>query len=88
MSEFGEETRYMNTVQLIEILKKITINTHVTRNMMEDGKFIHAHRKNDAVIDQLSLLMTRLAESLSEQPAEPELTDEQKKAIATTPRNS
>ncbi len=80
----------MNTVQLIEILKKITINAHVTRSMMEDGKVIYAHRKNDAVIDQLSLLMTRLAESMTDQPAEapPEFTDEQKKAMATTPRNS
>jgi len=54
----------MNTVQVIEILKKITINSHITRSLIEDGKFIYAHRKNDAVIDQLSLLMSKLADSL------------------------
>lgn len=55
----------MHEAQLLEILKRITINAHTTRSMMEDGKFIHAHRKNDAVIDQLSLLMKTITVSMS-----------------------
>jgi hypothetical protein len=52
----------ISTPIMIEIIKKITINAHITKNMIEEGKVIHAHRKNDAVIDQLSLLLTKLSE--------------------------
>lgn len=60
----------MTNSQILDVLKRIEINTHITKNLLCEGKVIIADRKNDAVIDQLSLLINRLSKCVSQQEAE------------------